>query len=309
MLILPWFLIYALRVYTEPVVHVFAFTFYSGAGFAHYLGLGEPWGWLFSLLLSTILAFSVWYLVARLWLMSSRHFKFSVLGIGIFAVLTAWAIRQYQDHTDWTSRGLNPSRPGFRPQVVILAGTIDYWINDTAVNQIKSGSALFEIRMRGFDHYYCKKWQGSQWKGGSWFRVELAVKDFSETWGLSRFAHRTRGGGGGWFGPNDIILARRLWSGDKFVGASPATLTAETQQWSRKEEFMDLMRIGPYQIPRKIRLTERGNREETYTIRKVEFTTQPTDDWYVKVRQKYFDREPTLQNVDLDEPGVLPTSR
>lgn len=163
--------------------------------------------------------------------------------------------------------------------------------------------------MNGVNHYYCKKWRGNEWKVGSWFQVELADEDFSQTWRLSYLSHTIRGGGGSWLRPNDIILCRRLWTKDGFMGAKADDLEVETKLWSRKEEFKDLIKIGPYLIPKKVRLTQGKERDETYTIRKVEFSNEPSINWFGKIKQKYFDRDSNLRTVDLNEPGIVPRKK
>ncbi len=299
MLALPWLLIYLGDIRSERILWLLQAPLLAVTTMCRHCYLGNTLASLLGFLVGSIVTFFLWYGVARLWLRSSRHFKFSIYGVGVLALLGAWALHLYANRVDWTSRGLNPNRPGFKPQVVILAGTYHG----------KRGTALFEIRMRGFDYYYCRRWSGNEWKAGSWFRVELAMKDFSQGWGLTYLPGAIHGGGGSWFGTKDLILARRLWSGDQFVGANTNTLDVEDLHWRREEEFSKLMKFGPYMIPRKITFTEREEGEEIYTIRKVEFDSKPTEDWFTKIKQKYFDRNPVMMEADLDEPGVGPRRR
>lgn len=142
MIFLPWLL---LHVGSSTLMYALGYIFQAAAGLMRYFNIGEPWGWILGLLLNSIAVFFLWYLIAQLWLGSTRHFKLAMVGVALCALILTWVFNSYKSRIDWTSHGLNPDRPGFKPQVVILAGTFDYWINDTSVNQIKSGTAFLKL--------------------------------------------------------------------------------------------------------------------------------------------------------------------
>ncbi len=258
-------------------------------------------GWLFVL---PILAGLIVYSMVRYYLQASRQFQSAVVALIVVAIFLACLLYEKRSSLDWTARGLNPDRPGFKPQVVILSGTFTYKANDSPDNLVRSGEAFFEIRMRGSDYYYCRKWNHAESGVGSWFDVELAIPGFASHWGLSRGRFGTRGGGGSWYGaPEDLMPARRLWNGTNLIGAITNYLEVEDVRRGAKEEFQKLKQIGSWQIPRRILFSRNTRREEIYTIKKVEFWNRPATNWYWDVKAKYFDTSSQQRTNDLQEPG------
>jgi len=243
------------------------------------------------------------YFANKFCLLASRQFQIAIVVLIVVGFVLGFVVRERSLGVDWTAHGLNPDRPGLKPQVVILSGTFSYWANDLSVNQVKSGSGFFEIRIRGSDYYYCRKWNDPEWKIGSWYEVELAIPDFAGHWGLSRGRLGSRGGGGSGYGsPDDLMPARRLWNGKSFVGANTNELEVETYPGRQQEMFKKLKKVGPYLIPKQIRYLEGDRREENYTICKVEFWNEPSTNWYWEVKRKYFDFVRSMTN-NLHEPG------
>lgn len=213
-------------------------------------------------------------------------------------MLLALILLEERTYADWTSHGLNPNRPGFKPQVVILSGTVYSTIKNG--NQTESENAYFQIRMRREDYYYCRKWNNPEWKVGSWYEMNLAIPGCAWHWRIRYKSFEIGGGGGSWLGrPEDLIPARRLWNGTNFVGANINELTAEERGWA-KEEFQKLEKVGPYLVPRRIKFSG-SDGDEIYTIKKVEFWNEPSTNWFWDVKRKYVDSG-TMTN-DLDEPG------
>jgi hypothetical protein len=251
-----------------------------------------------------VIWFFSWYFIIKFYLLASRRFQIAIVALVVLGMTLALTLHEEKSGIDWTSRGLNPNRPGFKPQVVILSGTFSFRNKNMDTRQFNSGSAYFEIRMRGANYYYCRKWNNQEWKDGSWFNLELAIPDFAMHWGLGRGRFGTRGGGGSSLGrPEDLVLARRLWNGTNFIGADVNNLTAEEPEWDLQEEFQKLEKVGPYLIPKRIRFSEGDERDETYIIRKVEFWNQPSTNWFWDVKKKYFDHDSAMRTNDLNEPG------
>lgn len=253
-----------------------------------------------------VIWFFAWYFIIRFYLLASRRFQIAIVALIVLGMTLALTLHEQKIGIDWTSRGLDPNRPGFKPQVVVLAGTFSFRNKNMDTSQFNSGNAYFEIRMRDADYYYCRKWNDAQWKVGTWFHLELAVLNFAESWGLYFKSFETIGGGGSWLGrPEDLVLARRLWNGTNFIGADVNNLTAEEHEWHLQEEFQKLEKIGPFLIPKRIRFSEGDERDETYTIKKVEFWNEPSTNWFWDVKQKYFDHGSNSRTNDLDEPGPV----
>ena len=256
--------------------------------FARKIGIG----WLFII---PIVWFFACYFIIKSYLLASRHFQSAIVALVVVGTALALALHEQRSRIDWTSRGLNPNRPGFKPQVVVLSGTIEW--------------GYFEIRMRGADYYYCKTWNKAEWKPGAWSQLELDIPDFAMHLGLHCGRFGSGGGGGSSLGgPEDLVLARRLWSGTTFIGAKTNETVAEEREWGIREEFHNLETVGPWLIPKLIKFSTRLAGEETYTIKKVEFWNQPSTNWFLEVKHAHFDPGFTRTN-DLHEPGPLPWRR
>ncbi len=231
---------------------------------------------------------------------ASKPMRKALLGCVALGLVSGCVIHWYSTRIDWSSRGLDPNRPGFKPQVVILAGTFDF----KSTRGAGSRSGLFEIRMRGREYYYRKVWRGSDWRVGSFFDVMIQTPESWFRLDLRRLPHTTRGGGsGGVFDDATIMLARRLWSTTGFVGANQAELVAE-DRLGQIEEFKGLIQVGPWQIPRKIRLSRGTERVENFVIHKVEFSALPKAEWFQQILAKYRDQD--LNYATIEEPGVRP---
>jgi hypothetical protein len=232
--------------------------------------------------------FLAWYYIIKFCLRASRHFQVTIAAV----VIVGFIFHAPKSGVDWTSGGLNPNAPGFKPQVVILAGTTE--------------RGFFEIRMRGADYYYCEEWNDPEWENGSWYRLYLAIPDFAQSWGLSRGRFGTRGGGGSWLGRSeDLVLARRLWNGTNFIGATTNDTVAEERQPQVREEFEDLEKVGPFLIPKRINFESFSGGSKTYNIKKIEFWNRQSTNWFLDVKRKHFDRDSSLQTIDLNEPGPI----
>jgi hypothetical protein len=223
----------------------------------------------------------------------TRDYRIAAIALLVFGIALALVYHELKSRSDITDHGLDPNRPGFKPVVVILSGT--------------TSNGYFQIRMRGADYYYCRKWNKHRWEAGSWFTMELDISpDVAFGWGLHCNGFGSGGGGGFSAGlPNDLVLARRLWNGTNFIGANTNELIAEERRWDRKEEFQKLEKVGPYLIPKQIKFSnfnssDRNRKVETYTILQVEFSDEPSTNWFLDVKRKYYDHSLT---TDLDEPG------
>lgn len=272
--------------------------------------LGDGWHLIVMMIWGLFVTYLVFYILVKLWMTSSRHLHIALVAYIVLCFATYKSHQWYSTRLDWTSRGLNPDRPGFEPQVVVLSGEFDFWFHDSLINQSKSGHAFFEIRMRGHNYYYCRKWHGYDWRVGSWFRVEIANHGEGWSWGLASLSHTTRGTGGSWH--RDNLLAQRLWDNKKFVGADPNNLAIEESKWpNRKEGFGKLVKVGRWMIPTRIHISNEGSdaRNENYYIKKIEFLPTPDTNWFEHVMAKYADHNSEFRSVDLGEPGVAPRKR
>lgn len=283
---------------------------WPGRWLARHMGLSDGWNFVAMSICGLLVVYFAFYIPVKLWMTSSRQMQIALVAYVVICIATYEFYQRYSTRPDWTSRGLNPDRSGFEPPVVLLSGEFDFWFRDSSISQEKSGKAFFEIRMRGHDYYYCRKWHGNDWRVGSWYRVEIANHGEGYSWGLASLSHTTRGTGGSWYG--DDLLAQRLWNKQLFVGADKNTLVFEEQKWpKRREEFSHLVSVGRWLIPKHIRLTRPGSdaREENYYIKKIEFLATPDTNWFEQVFHKYADRDPDLRTKDLGEPGVAPGKR
>lgn len=240
-----------------------------------------------------IIWFLAWYFVIRFYLIASRRFQIVVAALIVFGLMLALVFHEQRTYIDWTSHGLNPNRPGFKPQVVILSGTLN-------------GNSYFEIRMRGADYYYSREWNNLQWKVGSWFGMHLVIPGYAWHYGLGYRTFEVGGGGGSGYGASgDIIPARRLWKGTNFIGANTDELIANEPQWHNTEEFQNLEKVGPYLIPRRIIYSGGIAGQEIYTIKKVEFWNEPSTNWFWDLKKKYIDHDSEMMGKNLNEPGPV----
>ncbi|MDR3460407.1 MAG: hypothetical protein P4N60_23505 [Verrucomicrobiae bacterium] len=259
------------------------------------------------ILWGVLAAYFMFYIPVKLWMTSTRYMRITLTAYVALCFGTYEFYQWYSTRTDWVSHGLNPDRAGFEPQVVVLSGEFDYWYKEFGV---KSGRAFFEIRMRGHDYYYCRKWHGHDWRPGSWFRVEIINHGEGWSWGLATFTDGTKGGGGS--GAGDNAWAQSLWDGPAFIGINTNSLIMEQPQWPyRREEFSKLIKVGRWMVPTRFQLTDKGNEErvENYYIKKIEFLPTPDTNWFEQVLQKYSDQKSDLRSKDLGEPGVAPGKR
>jgi hypothetical protein len=71
------------------------------------------------------------------------------------------------------------------------------------------------------------------------------------------------------------------------------------------ERFSKLKQFGPFQIPERIEWME-GDRREVLQVRRVEFLNEPGTNWFLMVKQKYFDHgeeSRQLWKTNLNEAG------
>jgi len=291
--------------FDERLAPYLSYLVWPGMWLSRHFGLNNGWNFIVMIVWGLLIVYFFFYIPVKLWMASSRNLHIALVACVILCFTTYEFYRWYSTKPDWTSRGLNPDRPRFEPQVVVLSGEFDYWYK--AWGGPKSGHAFFEIRMRGSDYYYCRKWHGTEWCPGAWFRVEIA--NHGEGWsdGLSISSGGTRGGGGSW--SDTDAWAKKFWAGQTFTGANTNNLMEEQFKWPyRKEEFSKLIKVGRWLIPTHVYIGDKGNeaQEENYYIKKIEFLPTPDTNWFEEVFQKYSDFKSDLRNKDLGEPGVAP---
>lgn len=258
------------------------------------------WWMLLWIIVGFLYAYFVWWLVLAGLFKSSHHFKWALVVCSLLAVATFYSFKNYRNHEDWTSRGLNPDRPGYKPAVVLLAGTVDYRFTDWETHWLRTGTAKFEIRMRGYDRYYEMLWTGSSRTYNTFAFTRIALTNFYGTWNRSFAGSGHHGRGGGGEGPyTGLLPGRRMWKGDDFIGANAEQLTAENK--GQNETFKKLRQVGPYKVPSEIQFDE-GDHHELFIIRKVEFLPEPVAEWFDLVRKKYFERDDKIRQMDLGEP-------
>ncbi len=257
------------------------------------------WWILLAIIFGFFYAYIIWWVILVGLFKTSKHFKWALIVCAVFAIGLFLSFKAYKAHDDWTSRGLNPDRPGFKPSVVLLAGTLEYRFTDWETHELRTGTARYEIRMRGYDRYYEKLWTGNSRTYNTFAFMRLALTNFYGTynWSLSGSGHHGRGGSSEatYVG---LLPARRLWHGDEFIGANDSLIVSNKNQ---TEIFTKLQQIGPYKIPGEIEFNE-GGHHEVFTVHRVEFLSQPTVEWFDLVRQKHFGNDQKLRGVDLGEP-------
>jgi hypothetical protein len=254
------------------------------------------------LLFSFFYALAVWLFILWAWRHSSTGCKLA-LGTCIPAAFVFWrGLAAYQERIDWTSRGLNPGRPGFKPAVVLLAGTLDYESTDLA-DQRHSGTALFEIWMRGADYYFADRWHGSYSKYGSWDAVTVVLPNFEGNRHSGYSGRGRRGGSGQSSGSTSNSLpGQSMWRGSEFIGGAVPNSPLGP---GGNVVFSEPKVFGPYQIPQRIEWRQ-GSRREVLHVRRVEFHNEPGTNWFLATKRKYFgDKEGPPQRVQslLEDAG------
>lgn len=260
----------------------------------------------------------LWYAVIILRRKASRDCLRALSGCAVLAVWGWLWLDWYQHAEDWTSRGLNPDRPGFTPTVVVLAGEVSS----------PRGTFDFEMRMRGQNYHYCRRWKGKEWRdvGPSW-RLELEMADFSGHYGQTRYGYSTKGGGGSGGRTDSLVPGRRLWKGNQFVGASEKEAAAtrynlynnggqmlivgekpdesEFRGSREVEVYSDFKRVGDFLVPLRIVYDQPslGRGREVFRVKRVEFHAGPDEEWFHQVKRKYFDHDQALRVTDIGEPG------
>jgi hypothetical protein len=169
----------------------------------------------------------------------------------------------------------------------------------------------FEIVMDGFDRYYRKEWAGEPVvsEGVGFFDVHLIVGEFGGTTHKSWGNDGARGGGdyGEAVGKNMGELARRLWSGDKFIGVSHGNLRAEIEDGHYVEEFHEPISPNQFPLPSVILWTDNTSpmpqKTTTYIIEKVEFSYKHDPKFFQAAKTKYFPKtEQQSSNFNITPP-------
>ena len=253
------------------------------------------------LVLGLAYLFGLWFLIVWGLRRSSRGFKLALAVYAGACIGTWWGLKAYRERMDWTERGLNPALPGLKPSVVLLAGTFDYQFTGMDTGWHYTGSARFEIRMRGADYYYAERWTGSYWKYNSWDNLKLLTPEagWNCTRSYSGSGHHGRGGG---MSGNELLVARRLWRGNEFVGA---TAPDEVRAGQASERFAELKTYGRFKIPMRMEFTE-GDTREVLHVRRVEFLSRPSTNWFHAINEKYFgsfSSRTNLWRTNLNEAG------
>ncbi len=181
----------------------------------------------------------------------------------------------------WSRESLDPAAVSF--STVVLYGEYD----STAGEFERARSGKFELVMLGPDCYFRREWR--QRFGGWRWRVEMAVTNFYSDISISWRGYGSGGGGtDGYDGVNRLLVGRRLWAGASFAGASTNSLHATSGgSFRRTEEFSDLVRHGPFLIPRRIIFTNWDHRVFTYRVKGVLFRNDPDSSWFLEKRKRF----------------------
>lgn len=187
--------------------------------------------------------------------------------------------------SEWSQPQVDPVDGTF--STVVLAG--DYESSASELSPATSGS--FEIVMRGGDLYFNRRWRRSL--GGWRWQVETVVTNFYGNKSIKSRGYGSGGGGTeGEYGKDKFLAGRRLWEGNRFVGASRDRLvwTAPENSFDDgvKESFEKLERHGPFWIPREIVVFGRWRMQTRYKVRKVSFRNEPSSDWFMSQALKIF---------------------
>ena len=99
---------------------------------------------------------------------------------------------------------------------------------------------------------------------------------------------------GGSFSSEDwFTVARRLWDGTNFIGATSEVLYEPVGLNGFIEQFGNLEHRGSFKIPRTILYNGwPDGRTRTYFVKKTEFKSEPTAGWFVKERNRLFPTAP-----------------
>lgn len=188
-------------------------------------------------------------------------------------------------NSDWIGSEVDPSQGAF--STLVLSGEYEA----SASEYSPPSSGRFEIVMQGHDLYFSRRWKRSL--GGWRWQVETAVTNF---YGNKSIKWRGYGSGGGGtqgdYGKDKFLAGRRLWEGNRFVGASGDRLawTAPENSFDDgvKESFEKLERHGPFWIPREIVVFDRWRKQTRYRVREVSFRNEPSSDWFLSHALRMF---------------------
>jgi hypothetical protein len=149
----------------------------------------------------------------------------------------------------------------------------------------------FEIVMNGAQNYFCKEWAGQPEHADGFCNVTLIVGRFhgvsNDSW--TEMGPEKVGGTYGNDGTIAVAPGRRLWEGDKLIGADPQHLIAQLQKNRYTEEFRDLRDSGGIAIPGVIIWTDNvGNSAIAYTIEKIEPLDKTDEAVFKQAKTQYF---------------------
>lgn len=232
----------------------------------------------------------VWYLAS--WFILIWVFRFggvaSKLALAVCGGL-ALGLVAFDQHlasqVDWTEHRLDATRPGFEPQMVILAGTMK-------PRNAEEPEGQFEIRIAGPEHYFLHQTWPDTWRHRHTRRTELALPGWAGWTG--KWPRRRNGtlgcgpsGGVTRDHPEWLMPGRGLWPEATLTGAkSDGQLTSQSLPPSvlgigpRQEEYRRLERIGRWQIPREITFQHLSNVELVYTVRRIELLPVADRKWF-----------------------------
>lgn len=248
-----------------------------------------------------ILLIAIYSGLIRLWLKASRHMRITLGVIVAVAIVIHYSLAHYRDSVDWTSRGLDPERPGFRPAVVWLSGTISYWRETSSGT--RRGEGRFDIIMRGTNHFYFNRWRGRGNVGGDFEEVSSVCEGYAGDWVRRNRGHSTGGGGGHHQGHESRMspIFQGMWRKDTFVGLEGF---ANTNYHGRKPHLVitETMTVAPYQLPKTFVINSDGG-SQTLHVRKVEFLPNPSTNWFIQVFNRRFNRIAITNSLNPPEPG------
>lgn len=187
--------------------------------------------------------------------------------------------------SEWSQPQVDPAHGTF--STVVLAG--DY--ESSASEYSPASSGRFEIVMRGHDLYFSRRWRRSL--GGWRWQVEMVVINF---YGSKNIKWRGYGSGGGGtegdYGKEKFLAGRRLWEGNRFIGAFGERLSwtapDDSVDEGVKESFEKLERHGPFLIPQEVVVSGRSRTQTRYKVRDVSFRNEPSSDWFLSQAIRIF---------------------